>query len=151
MPESLTLSRELRAPIETVYGMWVDASAMKRWFIPEGHEARWIAPPAIDPVIGGAITVKIASQGMEYHVEGVFEELKPYSKLAFRWRWDDSFPITRTADDTLVEIEFRNVAEMTQMTLKHSEFESAVARDAHIRGWNRCFDGIQGLLAENQT
>jgi len=46
-----------------------------------------------------------------------------------------------------VTIQFLQQGASTNVVLPHSGLPSEAARDAHNKGWQRCFDGIEKLLS----
>jgi NAD(P)-dependent dehydrogenase (short-subunit alcohol dehydrogenase family)/uncharacterized protein YndB with AHSA1/START domain len=143
--EDLVLEQIIPAPRERVFAAWIDAQAMAEWFIPRDGPARWIAPPTVDPRIGGRITVDVRSGDGDFHVAGTFTEILAGRRLGFRWILAQGFPLGG-AGDTDVVIEFLDEGENCRIRLRHTGFANAVVREAHERGWRRCFDGVSRLL-----
>ena len=70
---------------------------------------------------------------------GTYIEMKYPEKLSFTWQCDENTP-------TIINIDFHENGQRTNLVLTHSRFPNEEARNAHELGWKRCFDGIAKLL-----
>jgi uncharacterized protein YndB with AHSA1/START domain len=148
MPELLVERRRLDAVSERVFELWTKGDAWARWFLPpEGAE--WIETPAVEPRPGGRIAIAVRQQGLEYRVSAVFAEIAAPDRLAFRWTWDADFPYGGPGDTEAV-VEFHPDGTGTRAVLRQRGFTDPALWEAHARGWKRCFDGMERLLAETE-
>jgi NAD(P)-dependent dehydrogenase (short-subunit alcohol dehydrogenase family)/uncharacterized protein YndB with AHSA1/START domain len=145
IPE-LLVERHLDAASERVFALWTDAGAWAHWFLPS-EGAVWIEAPTVDPRPGGCITIAVRQRGLEYRLGAVFAEIAAPDRLAFRWTWSADFPYGGPGD-TEVIVEFHPDETGTRMVLRQHGFTDLALREAHARGWNRCFDGMERLMAE---
>src|SRR5690349_13665514 len=112
--ESLRLTRVFDAPRALVFRAWTEAEQMKRWFCPQEH---WGLEVEVDARVGGAyrIVMKDTDTKQDHIVRGTFREIRAPERLVFTWHWETNpgFP------ETLVTVEFRDVAGKTEITLTH--------------------------------
>ena len=136
----LTLHRTLDAPVETVYAAWTDPKLMQRWFAP-GDLA--VARAIAEVEVGGAFLIEMRGADGENHVtHGVYRDVVPNRRLVHTWRWEGSDV------ESLVTVELEpESAGRTRLTLTHSRFASAEARDQHERGWAGCLAKLEALYA----
>lgn len=140
------LERSFAASGEQVFRAWTDPAAVAQWFLPL-TDAHWIAPPRLDPRVGGAFGLELVSQGKTYSIRGTYLEVSPPDRLVFTWQWGDDIPDFGGPGDTEVRVSLVNRGRMTVCVITHTGFPSQGARDAHERGWSRCLDGMARLLA----
>jgi uncharacterized protein YndB with AHSA1/START domain len=129
MPQpSLTIKRQLKAPVELVYSAWTDPAKMMKWYAPEGMET----PEAeADARVDGHYRVRMRStEGEEVETSGVYREVVPNEKLVFTWGWKNTPEIR-----SLVTVLFQAEGEGTLLTLIHEQFIDEEARDNHNYGW----------------
>ena len=53
--------------------------------------------------------------------------------------------------ETLVTVEFRAIAEGTEIVVTHEGFPTAEVAADHEMGWASCIDGFEGLFAAAGT
>lgn len=133
---TLHVRRTFAAPRERVYRAWTDPTALASWWWP------WSPTIAIDLRPGGAhrFTAEHPDVG-ELAVSGEFLEVDPPERLVYTFAWDGD------ERGTQVAVEFRDLGEATEVTLRHTGFASAGERDNHGLGWNDCLDRLGDLDA----
>ena len=134
----LTLHRVIDAPVETVYAAWTDPELLRRWLAPgDATVVRAVA----EPEVGGAFLIEMqGTDGRKWLVRGAFQEVVPCRRLVLSWCWEGSDV------ETLLAVEFEpEAAGRTSLTLTHSRFARAEARDEHLRGWNGCLAKLEAL------
>jgi uncharacterized protein YndB with AHSA1/START domain len=141
--ENLTLriERTFSAPIERVFDAWTSAEVLRRWL---HADPRWETPEAaVDLRVGGAVRVVMRNPetGAEYGGGGEYTEIDRPRRLAFTWVWDSD------SRQTLVELEFAEVAGGTVVTFDHCLLLDEAAVRAHDDGWRTCFDNLEAVLA----
>jgi len=146
---TLRVERTFAAPPEKVFHAWIDSEAVKRWFV---HQApvHWNHKPNINAVPGGHYSWSVVSDDNEQEVfafHGTYREVRLAKKLVFSWEWQ-TLPIdgVNGPGDTLVTIEFLRQDDRTRVVLTQTGLPSEAARNAHDKGWQRCFDGISEYL-----
>jgi uncharacterized protein YndB with AHSA1/START domain len=131
--ESLRLTRVFDAPRQLVFRAWTDAEQMKRWFCPHEH---WGLEVEVDPRVGGMyrIVMKDTDAKQDHIVSGTFREVQAPERLVFTWQWESNpgFP------ETLITVEFRDLAGKTELTFVHEGLPTAESRERHSHGWNAC-------------
>jgi NAD(P)-dependent dehydrogenase (short-subunit alcohol dehydrogenase family)/uncharacterized protein YndB with AHSA1/START domain len=148
---SLRLERTFEAPRASVFHVWTDPEAIKKWFV-DSAPVHW--SPEIGPIVdartGGSYRWRVVSddnkkEAFEFH--GTYREVRAPEKLAFTWEWE-TLPIdgVEGPGKTFVTIEFFEQAGSAKVVLTQTGFPSDAARDAHDRGWARCFRGIAKLF-----
>ncbi len=134
MPQQFELvqSRFIRAPREKVYDAFVDERALRQWHCPRGMR---VPESRCDTRAGGQWQLSmLARDGSRHLVGGIYRELKRPERLVYTWAWQgDGAPLSGV--ETLVEIDLTERDGGTQLTLRHSGFPAAAARDAHTQGW----------------
>ena len=134
----LTLHRTIDAPVETVYAAWTDPEVMRRWFAPRDLV---VARAVAEVEVGGTFLIEMRGADGETHVTlGVYREVVPNRRLVHTWRWEGNDV------ESLVTIELEpESAGATRLTLAHSRFADAEARDQHERGWTGCLMKLEAL------
>jgi uncharacterized protein YndB with AHSA1/START domain len=128
---ALELRRSFRASAERVFRAWTQPAALREWWCPPG----WIAGDVeIDLRVGGLyrIVMRRCDGAREIAVRGRFLEIRPPNRLAFTWLWEGAFG---TGPETKIVLELRQVAEITELVLRHEDFADADARQQHWSGW----------------
>jgi uncharacterized protein YndB with AHSA1/START domain len=136
----LTLERVIDAPVQRVYAAWTDPELLKQWLAPgDAVASRAVA----DTVVGGTFLIEMrGTDGQRWLARGVYREVAPLRRLVHTWRWEGSDV------ESLVTVELEpESAGRTRLTLTHSRFASAEARDQHERGWAGCLAKLEALYA----
>jgi uncharacterized protein YndB with AHSA1/START domain len=141
----LRVECRLAAAREPVFALWTDTDAWTRWFLPpEGAE--WIEAPTVDAQPGGRVSIAVRQRGLDYCLHAIFTEIDAPARLAFRWTWGPDFPYGGPGDTEAV-VDFLPDGTGTHVMLRQCGFTDPALREAHERGWNRCFEGMARLLA----
>lgn len=139
---SLTLTRQIKAPVAKVFKAWTDGSALKRWFGPS--DAMTVVVADVDLRVGGRFRIVMQERdGTQHRVGGSYREIEPDAKLVFTWAWE-SMP----ERESLVTVTLKSVDDGTRLTLTHEQFADEPARDRHAQGWAGSFDRLQRHLAQ---
>ena len=136
----LTLHRTINAPVETVYAAWTDPELLRRWLAP-GDAA--VARAVADAVVGGRFLIEMrGADGERWLTRGVYREVVPNRRLVHTWCWEGSDA------ESLVTVDFApESAGTTRLTLTHSRFAQAEARDKHAQGWTGCLAKLEAVYA----
>ena len=90
---------------------------------------------------GGAYRFGFVEEGEPVkYVRGVYHTIQPPEKLVFSWTWDE--PQIDAGTETLVTVEFTEIANGTEVVLKHERFASREACELHKWGWEGTFDKL---------
>jgi uncharacterized protein YndB with AHSA1/START domain len=144
---SLTLVRTLQAPIEAVYGAWIDPEKFSRWMSSPGVVAR---TPEMDARVGGKyrVEVRVESTGELHITDGEYLEVIPNRKIVKTWRYTGDFK-QFVGKTTKLTVEFREIKPgATELTLKHENLPSREYFDAVNEGWAKCLDQLEALQAK---
>lgn len=136
----LTLRRTIDAPVETVYAAWTNPEILRQWMAPgDAVVVRAIA----EVTVGGTFLVEMRGpDGRRWLTRGRYREVVPNRRLVHTWCWDGSDV------ESLVTVEFEAESTgSTRLTLTHSRFARAEARDEHERGWLACLAKLDALCA----
>src|SRR5207302_11171676 len=147
---SLRIERTFEAQRSRLFQLWIEPEAVKKWFV-HGATVHWSQDPAIDARPGGDYTWSVVSDDNDQEIfafHGRYREVQLARKIVFSWEWR-TLPIegVNGLGNTLVTIDFFEQGRKTKVVLTQTGLPSEVARDAHDKGWRRCFDGIAKLLS----
>jgi len=76
----------------------------------------------------------------EFRASAFRERLRPWQKFSASGEKIDE------ARNTLVTVEFLPRGTFTEVILTHEGLATADQREAHSKGWNGCFDRLEGEL-----
>jgi uncharacterized protein YndB with AHSA1/START domain len=140
--EVLRLERTYEASAEAVFDAWTNEAVLRRWF----HVGSdWETTEAsVDLRVGGAVRVVMYDPHEEraHGGGGHYTEVERPRRLAFTWVWDDD-----EERETLIEIDFEEVADGTAVRFTHSNLRDLESARSHERGWIGCFDNLARALA----
>lgn len=138
----LTLHRTINAPVETVYAAWTEPELLRQWFAPDDAV---VARVVAEVMIGGRFLVEMhGTDGGKWITCGRYREVAPNRRLVHTWCWDGSDA------ESLVTAEFEpGSAGTTRVTLTHSRFVLAEARDSHRVGWLSCLAKLEAMYPED--
>jgi uncharacterized protein YndB with AHSA1/START domain/DNA-binding HxlR family transcriptional regulator len=139
MPElSLTVSRQINAPIEAVFNAWLSPEMMARFMTP--GEGMSVEDAKADPVEGGSFSLNMIAGDKKMPHGGAYKVIKPHSTIVFSW--DSPFSV----DDTLVTLKFTAKDGGTNIELNHIKFANEEARDNHKGGWTKILESLEAAL-----
>jgi uncharacterized protein YndB with AHSA1/START domain len=133
------MTRVVPAPRERVFRAWTDPDELKRWWGP----GRFTTPHAeIDLRPGGRYALVMQPpDGAPLHLTGTYLQVRPPERLVYTWRWEDGVPET---GETLVEVEFRDRGDQTEVIVVHRGFPEGSPQDPYRQGWQ---SGLSKLAA----
>lgn len=139
--EVLNITRIFEAPRELVFRLWSRPEFIVRWWGPEGL---YLSTCEMDFRVGGRWRYTMHSVGGEdYPINGIYKEIEAPSRLCFTY-----CPEEQGDFETLVEIDFIDLGERTEMRFRQAPFPTVPLRDAHNWGWNGTLGLLAGYLAE---
>ncbi len=137
----LTLTRQIKAPVEKVFAAWTNGTALKRWFGPSDDMTIVVAD--VDLRVGGRYRIVMQEKSGEQHrIGGIYREIVPNARLVFTWAWEST-----PERESLVTVELKAVDGGTRLTLTHEQFADEPARDRHAQGWAGTLDRLDRHLA----
>lgn len=148
---SLRIERTFEASRATLFHLWIDPEAIKKWFV-DSAPVHWSPEtgPIVDARTGGNYrwhVVRDENEKEVFELHGTYRDVDAPERLAFTWEWE-ALPIDGIAgpSKTLVNLEFFEQAGGTKVVLSQTGFPNEAARDVHDKGWRRCFDGMARLF-----
>lgn len=137
---SLTVSRQIAAPIESVFNAWLDPRMLARFMTPG---AGMTVPKAeADPVEGGRFAIIMKAGENEIPHAGTYQEITRHSRLVFTW--ESPFSV----DGSTVTLDFSGKDGMTNVALTHVKFASEESRDNHKGGWSAILDALAATCGQ---
>jgi uncharacterized protein YndB with AHSA1/START domain len=134
---SLTLVRRIAARPSIVFDALTTPDGITCWW---GPDAGPVLLAETDPRIGGRFRVRFRTlDGTEHESSGEYLEVVRPERLAMSWRWEGG----EDPGESLVEIDFRVIAEGTELTFTHSRLHDEDTRRSHEEGWNGALDKLQ--------
>jgi len=149
-PSVVQLRRRLTITQRQAFELWRDGDAVGSWFLPPG-DARWIERPMIELHIGGAFQLRISSSGEWFHIHGTVIAAAPDTGLELQWNWESSSPILESGSGTTVNVKFVPARDGVDVVITHDALPSEGVRDAYIRGWRRCLEGMRRVVSESSA
>ncbi len=139
MPElSLTVSRQINAPVEAVFNAWLSPEMMARFMTP--GEGMSVEDAIADPVEGGSFSLNMIAGDKKMPHGGDYKVIKPHSTIVFSW--DSPFSV----DDTLVTLNFTAKDGGTHVALTHVKFADEETRNNHKGGWTVILASLEKAL-----
>lgn len=147
---TLQVKRNFASKADELFALWTDPQAIKKWFV-HGADAHWLEEPKMEARDGGRYSLRVARDGKDDEVfgfSGTYRQVIPGKRLVFSWNWE-SLPLdgVHGAGTTVVRVEFVEQAKDTEIIVTQSGLPNLQTRAAHMRGWERCFDGMKELLS----
>ena len=124
----LEINRVIAAPRERLFDAWLDPEMLTRFMTPA--ENMHVAEARADAKVGGRFLVNMVVGGKEMPHEGSYRTIDRPNRLEFTWESPHS-----QADDSIVTIDFVEVAGGTDVRLRHVRFVSEDSRNGHEKGW----------------
>jgi glutathione S-transferase len=139
----LHLRRRFEAPRERVFDAWTDPKLLSRWWAAlAGWEAS-LAEVDLRPRGNYRLSMRDGTTGAVYTVMGEYVDVRRPERLAYTWTWEGEPEIMHGSERTLVEVEFIEDGDATEVVLKHSGFADARVRDLHGEGWSGCLANLE--------
>ena len=147
--DSLRIERTFEAERTRVFQVWIEPGAVRKWFV-HGATVHWNQDPELDAKAGGQYSWSVVSDDNDQAIfafHGRYREVEPGKRLVFSWKWA-TLPIegVNGPGNTLVTLDFSEHGRETKVVLTQTRLPSEAARNAHDKGWRRCFDGIDKVL-----
>jgi uncharacterized protein YndB with AHSA1/START domain len=140
-PLEISITRSFSAPRDRVFSQWLDADAIKDWFVPQTCEG---VSAEVDARVGGSWQVAYRTpSGDSYREYGVFREIAPFQRLVLTLTQSAGTPWP----ETTVVVTFEEADDGgTLMRFHQSGFESTARRDGVAEGWLGCFDKLAAQI-----
>ncbi|MEA2688302.1 MAG: hypothetical protein QOD51_909 [Candidatus Eremiobacteraeota bacterium] len=135
---ALVLRRTYAAPRQRVYDAWTKPELAAKVLGPGD-----VTVPEIEMDVrtGGTYRlVMLMPDGERMNVGGTYREVRAPERLSMTWRWEEDDPADEL--DTLLTLEFNEVAGGTELVLTHEQLASVESRDRHADGWGKILDQL---------
>ncbi|HEX3463746.1 MAG TPA: SRPBCC domain-containing protein [Candidatus Elarobacter sp.] len=139
---ALVLRRTYNAPRQRVFDAWTKPELAVKFFGPGDVT---IPEMEMDPRTGGTYRiVMLMPDGERMDIGGTYREVRPPERLSMTWRWEEDDPADEF--DTLLTLEFNEVAGGTEVVLTHEQLASVESRDRHADGWGKILDQLASAV-----
>ena len=135
---ALILRRTYKAPRQRVFDAWTKPELAAKVLGPGD-----VTVPEIEMDVrtGGTYRlVMLMPDGERMNVGGTYREVRAPERLAMTWRWEEDDPADEF--DTLLTLDFNEVAGGTELVLTHEQLASVESRDRHADGWGKIMDQL---------
>jgi uncharacterized protein YndB with AHSA1/START domain len=149
-PSVVRIRRRLPIDAHQAFDLWRDGATVAAWFLPPDG-AQLIGQPTMEPHASGRFDLRLSFAGARYHVFGTVTDATPGASLALNWSWESDSPILASGNDTSVTMTFAPARDGVDVIVTHEGLPGEVVRDAYIRGWRRCLDGMHRLIASSPS
>jgi uncharacterized protein YndB with AHSA1/START domain len=127
----------LNASPERIFQALTDPAELVKWWGPSGFTTPEIS---FDPRVGGSYRLGMQPpDGTLFHLAGEFLEVRPSTRLAYTFRWEEPDPDDQV---TVVTLSLDAVAHRTRLSLWHGVFATPARLELHRSGWT---DSLQKL------
>ena len=143
--DTLTVSRDLPAKVETVFGLWADSKALERWYLPgdDGWKSQVLEH---DFKVGGRKYLSFGPAGQPpYQEDCRFEDIVTNERILFSMTV--SSPSERITS-SMVTVEFSALDSGTrvQMTEQIAILDGGDSSEERRKGWGEVFDKLESEI-----
>jgi uncharacterized protein YndB with AHSA1/START domain len=137
----LHLEKVLVAPPERVFGAFVDAEQLRRWWGPAGFSV----PDLLFDAVEGTDyrLVMQPPDGDAFHIRGTFQSVESPCRLIFSFSYEEPDPDDQ---ETLVRLAFEPSDPGTRVILDQGPFKTTARLDLHREGWTDTLDRLDRSL-----
>jgi glutathione S-transferase len=139
----LRLSRRFQAPRQRVFDAWTNPEVLRQWW---AAQPNWDTPTAeVDARPGGRyrVAMRDTDTGEVHTLVGEYREVTPPERLVYTWTWESNAGAMKGSENTLVEVDFREDGDATEVSVTHSGFATPELSEMHAHGWNGCLDNLE--------
>ena len=133
--QTVTVEREVAAPIDEVFAAWTTPALMARWLSPTGR-----AEVDADIRVGGRFRVVMLDADSRLEHTGEYLRIEPPSLLAFTW-----VSAYTGAEPSIVTVTLQQRDAATLVTLNHERLPASTA-EPHANGWTTILELLAGVL-----
>jgi uncharacterized protein YndB with AHSA1/START domain len=142
---ALHVTRRFAAPRERVFRAFTDPTEIPHWF---GHEGDPLPVAELDLRQGGRFVFRGTHRGDEWEVKGVYRDVRIPERVVFTWM--ETMAGGPSSAESLVTVEFREVAGATEVALTHERDVDEKQRKGHEEGWTICFDRMEKWIEKTR-
>ncbi|MDQ6926535.1 MAG: SRPBCC domain-containing protein [Candidatus Eremiobacteraeota bacterium] len=139
---ALVLRRTYRAPRQQVFDAWTKPQ-LAATFLGPGD----VTVPEIEMDVreGGTYRiVMLMPDGERFNVSGTYRDVRAPERLSMTWRWEEDNPAEEY--DSLLTLNFNEVADGTELVLEHEQLATVESRDRHADGWGKILDELSSVV-----
>lgn len=144
-PSVVRLRRRLATTATQAFQLWRDGDTVGSWFLPPAG-AEWMERPMMEPTAGGTFRLCLSVAGEQYRIHGTVISAAPNTGLSLDWSWESTSPILGSAAGTTVSVALVPAPSGVDVVITHEALPSPAVRDAYIRGWRRCLEGMHCVV-----
>jgi uncharacterized protein YndB with AHSA1/START domain len=139
---AIVLRRTYDAPRQRVFEAWTKPELAAKFLGPGDLTVPEIE---LDVRTGGAYRiVMLLPDGERYIATGTYRDVRAPERLSMTWRWQEDDPADE--HDSLLTLEFNEVAGGTELVLTHEQLASVESGERHTHGWNQILDQLPVVL-----
>lgn len=131
---TLTTERLINASPKKIFDAWLDPAMLQKFVLP--GPGMTVPSASNDPKTGGRFSIIMKAGDNEIPHAGTYREITPYERLVFTW--ESPFSV----DGSEVVLTFAPKDGGTLVTLTHTRFVDAEARDNHLGGWGNILTAL---------
>ena len=135
---SLTVVRDVHAPIRAVYEAWLNPAMLAKFMIPAPGMS--VPEVNVDARVGGRFEIVMANGNDRMPHAGEYKVLNPHSQIVFTW--ESPFSV----DGSTVTVNLTESEGKTRVELHHVRFPNAESRDHHNAGWGAILALLESTL-----
>ncbi len=142
-PVKFQTKKTIKAKRERVFSAWIDQNLISKWFAPRDLKS---PSSEIDLKVGGTYRVNMEGimrgQQTSGNVSGEYIKIIPNELLVFTFRgtWEK-------VPDSTVTVEFKDVAEGTEITLTHEGIIDEQGGEGKRLGWESSLQKLSELFS----
>lgn len=140
----LTITHTFDASPEEVFKAWTDSKRLAEWYGPEGFENEI---HEFDAREGGAYRLTmLGPKGERHTLRGKFITVQSPKRLVVSWQWEPEEKGAPIGRETVVSVDFKEVAGKTEMTMTHAGFADEKEKEMHNQGWSSSFNKLEKMF-----
>ena len=148
-PSVIQLRRVLPCSRANAFRLWTDSARMRDWYAPADVE--WLSPVKVDARPGGHLVLHLRTDDREFRIEARVLSVEADRELELDWSWTSTDAELASSPSTHLQVRFQDTDGGTEIAVRHERLPSIAARDRYIRGWIRCFDGMERLARASRA
>jgi uncharacterized protein YndB with AHSA1/START domain len=138
---ALVLRRTYDTTPERLFSAWTTPEIAARFLGP--GEVKATAEMDVRP--GGSYRIAMhRPEGDVWIAKGQYREVSRPHRLAMTWRWEEDNPADE--HESLLTLEFNEVAGGTELVLTHEKLSSLESREGHAEGWGLIVEQLESVL-----
>lgn len=129
---TMTIAREIAAPVALVWGAWMNESSLPQWWGPDGFSCR---TKRIDLREGGEwVFDMIAPDGTEFPNHHLYTRVEPQRRIDYTLLWGENGPKHADATATFEERGGKTLVTLSMVMMTREEYENAKGFGAEALG-----------------